>query len=159
MLRRATEHIGYPVLPVVQQLTNKCIDGLGQDGLGQWCHWGATTQDITDTATVLQTGASLDLIGVALDRIGDALAKLARAHRDTPMIERSNLQQAIPVTLGYKAAVWLSGIDRHRERLRQVRPRVMTGEFGGPWARLRRWGTTDWRCSKACAGRLACPSP
>ena len=125
-LKAATEHIGYPVLPVVQQLTANCADGLGQ-----WCHWGATTQDITDTATVLQIGASLDLVSDKLDAIATSLAKLAKAHRDTPMIGRSNLQQAIPMTFGYKVAVWLSGIDRHRERLVQLRPRALTGEFGG----------------------------
>ena len=48
LLKRQTERIGYPILPVVQQLVAKC-----RDGLGEWCHWGATTQDITDTATVL----------------------------------------------------------------------------------------------------------
>jgi 3-carboxy-cis,cis-muconate cycloisomerase len=56
-LKSATEHIGYPVLPVVQQLTTVC-----KSGLGQWCHWGATTQDITDTATVLQIRSALLLI-------------------------------------------------------------------------------------------------
>ncbi len=125
-LRTDTEHVGYPVLPVVEQLTANCADGLGQ-----WCHWGATTQDITDTATVLQIGASLDWVDAKLDEIGDALARLAAKHRDTPMIGRSNLQQAIPMTFGYKVAVWLSGIDRHRERLAQLRPRALTGEFGG----------------------------
>ena len=125
-LRAATQHVGYPVLPVVQQLTDNCADGLGQ-----WCHWGATTQDITDTATVLQMRASLELVSDRLEAIAGALAKLADKHRDTPMIGRSNLQQAVPMTFGYKVAVWLSGVDRHRERLRQLRPRVLMGEFGG----------------------------
>jgi 3-carboxy-cis,cis-muconate cycloisomerase len=59
------------------------------------------------------------------------MAKLAREHRDTPMIGRSNLQQAIPVTFGYKMAGLLSAIERHRERLSQLRPRVLVGEFAG----------------------------
>ena len=100
------------MLPVVQQLTALC-----DNGLGQWSHWGATTQDITDTATVVQMRSSLELVGQELDEISAALAALARKHRDTPMIGRSNLQQGVPMTFGYKAAVWLSGIERHRERL------------------------------------------
>ena len=125
-LKAATEHVGYPVLPVVQQLTANC-----QHGLGQWCHWGATTQDLTDTATVLQMRAALELVGRDLDAVADALADLAKTHRDTPMIGRSNLQQAVPMTFGYKAAVWLAGMDRHRERLIQLQARVLMGEFGG----------------------------
>ena len=125
-LRQVTEHVGYPVLPVVEQLTALC-----GDGLGQWCHWGATTQDITDTTTVLQIRSSLELVDAKLTAISAALAKLAKAHRDTPMIGRSNLQQAVPMTFGYKAAVWLAGVERHRERLAQLRPRVLVGEFGG----------------------------
>ncbi len=120
-LKSATEHVGYPVLPVVQQLTALC-----KDGLGQWSHWGATTQDITDTATVLQIRASLALVEDDLKAIAVSLADLARKHRDTPMIGRSNLQQAIPMTFGYKAAVWLAGIDRHLERLAQLQPRVLS---------------------------------
>ena len=125
-MKAAMEHIGYPVLPIVQQLTANC-----QNGLGQWCHWGATTQDITDTATVLQIKAGLELIEADLAAVADALATLARTHRDTPMIGRSNVQQAVPMTFGYKAAVWLAGIERQRERLRQLRARVLMGEFGG----------------------------
>lgn len=60
-----------------------------------------------------------------------ALTRLAKQHRDTPMVGRSNLQQAVPLTFGYKAAVWLAGFDRHLERLEQMKERVLMGEFGG----------------------------
>jgi 3-carboxy-cis,cis-muconate cycloisomerase len=125
-LKSVTEHIGYPVLPVVQQLTALC-----KDGLGQWCHWGATTQDITDTATVLQIRDSLVQIEVDLKAVAATLADLSAKYRDTPMVGRSNLQQATPMTFGYKVAVWLAGIDRHIERLEQMKARVLIGEFGG----------------------------
>src|SRR3954468_20824477 len=108
-LKSQTERIGYPVLPVVQQLVGLC-----RDGLGEWCHWGATTQDITDTATVMAIRDALVLVEKDLDAIADALAGLARKYRDTPMAGRSNLQQAVPHTFGFKAAVLLAGIDRHR---------------------------------------------
>ena len=120
------QHIGYPVLPVVEQLTALC-----KGDLGQWCHWGATTQDITDTATVLQIRSSLELVEQDLQAIVASLRDLASKHRDTPMVGRSNLQQAIPLTFGFKAAVWLAGFQRQQERLAQMKDRVLMGEFGG----------------------------
>ncbi len=125
-LKTQTERIGYPVLPAVQQLVGLC-----RDGLGEWCHWGATTQDITDTATVLQIREALELVEADIVAIADALAALAKRYRDTPMAGRSNLQQAVPITFGYKVATYLAAFDRHRQRLRELRPRVLVGEFGG----------------------------
>jgi len=125
-LRAQTERIGYPILGVVSQLNALC-----RDKLGEYCHWGATTQDITDTATVMQIREALDLVDENLRAIADALAALARKYRDTPVVGRSNLQQAIPVTFGYKMATILAAVQRHRERLAQLRPRVLVGEFGG----------------------------
>lgn len=125
-LREQTERIGYPVLGVVSQLNALC-----RDKLGEYCHWGATTQDITDTATVLQIREALALVEDDLVAISHAFAKLAQEHRLTPMIGRSNLQQAIPVTFGYKMAGLLAAIERHRGRLVQLRERVLVGEFAG----------------------------
>jgi 3-carboxy-cis,cis-muconate cycloisomerase len=125
-LKAKTEAIGYPIIAVVNQINAAC-----KDGLGEYCHWGATTQDITDTAAVLQIREGLALIETDLKDISDALAHLARTHRDTPIIGRSNLQQATPITFGYKMASILAGIERHRERLAQLKPRVLVGEFGG----------------------------
>src|SRR5438105_13298357 len=125
-LKQQTERIGYPILGVVSQLNALC-----RDKLGEYCHWGATTQDITDTATVLQIREALELIDDDLRAISGALADLAKRHRDTPMVARSNLQQAVPITFGFKMAELLSAIERHRERLAQMRPRVLMGEFGG----------------------------
>src|SRR5437016_7826350 len=113
-LKQQTERIGYPVLGVVSQL-----NGLCRDKLGEYCHWGATTQDITDTATVLQIRDALDLVERDLLAVTGALARLARRYRDTPMAARSNLQQAVPITFGYKAAVLLAGFQRHLGRLKE----------------------------------------
>jgi 3-carboxy-cis,cis-muconate cycloisomerase len=125
-LRAQTERIGYPVLGVVSQLNALC-----RDNLGEYCHWGATTQDITDTATVMQIREGLAIVDDELKAIGQALAALARRYRDTPIVGRSNLQQAIPVTFGYKMATILAAVIRHRERLVQLKPRVLVGELGG----------------------------
>ena len=125
-LRQQTERIGYPILGVVTQINQLC-----RDKLGEFVHWGATTQDITDTATVLQIREGLDIVDSELEGIAHALAKLCRDHRLTPIIGRSNLQQAIPVTFGYKMAGILSAVLRHRERIAQLRERVLVGEFAG----------------------------
>jgi 3-carboxy-cis,cis-muconate cycloisomerase len=125
-LKEATERIGYPVLPVVQQLVKLC-----KGGLGEWSHWGATTQDITDTATILQIREALDLVADDIDAIADALANLAKKYRDTPMAGRSNLQQAVPITFGYKMATLLGAFERHKQRLKELRARVEVAEFGG----------------------------
>src|ERR1700735_233785 len=125
-LKVQTERIGYPVLPVVQQLVALC-----RDGLGEWCHWGATTQDITDSATVMQIHEALTLVEAPIEAIADSLAGLARKYRDTPMAGRSNLQQAVPITFGYKMATLLAAFERHKQRLKELRARVLVGEFGG----------------------------
>ena len=140
-LKEATERIGYPVLPVVQQLVKLC-----KDKLGEWSHWGATTQDITDTATVLQIRDALDLVGAEIDGICNALAALAKKYRDTPMAGRSNLQQAVPITFGYKVATILAGFERHRERLKQLKERVLVCEFGGAAGTLSSLGTEGLKC-------------
>jgi 3-carboxy-cis,cis-muconate cycloisomerase len=124
-LGRETENVGYPILPLVRQLSAAAGDA------GRFVHWGATTQDIMDTGNVLQIRAALSIVVRDLKEIGDILAGMARKYRDTPMAGRTHLQQALPVTFGYKAAVWLSSIDRHIERIEQARPRVLVGEFSG----------------------------
>ena len=125
-LKKQTERIGYPILGIVQQIVDLCADGLGE-----WCHWGATTQDITDTAAILQIRAALELVEKDMDAIAGALGDLSRRYRDTPMAGRSNLQQAVPLTFGFKTAALLAAMQRHGERLAQLRPRVLVGEFGG----------------------------
>src|SRR5690242_11869619 len=125
-LKKQTERIGYPILGIVQQIVDLCADGLGE-----WCHWGATTQDITDTTAIMQVRDALELVEKEMDAIAGALAELSRRYRDTPMAGRSNLQQAVPLTFGFKMAALLAAMQRHRERLAQLRPRVLVGEFGG----------------------------
>jgi 3-carboxy-cis,cis-muconate cycloisomerase len=125
-LSRETERIGSPVLGLVKQLAAAC-----RDGLGEYCHWGATTQDVTDTATILQVKDALDLVAADLAAVSSSLADLARRHRDTPMVGRSYLQHAVPITFGFKIATLLSAVERHRQRLAELAPRVLVGEFAG----------------------------
>jgi len=125
-LRARTEIVGYPILPTVEQLSD-----WPEAKLGQWSHWGATTQDIMDTADVLQIQDALQLISRDLDAVADALAALAEEHADLPMAGRTHLQHALPITFGYKAATWLSGIDRHRQRLAELKRRIDVVSFSG----------------------------
>ena len=124
-LKREAETVGYPILPLVRQLAERAGEA------GGWLHWGATTQDIMDTAVVLQIRAGLELIEQDLAAVRGHLAALARRHRDTPMAGRTHLQHALPITFGYKAAIWLSALDRHAARLAELRPRVLLAQFGG----------------------------
>ncbi|UPG73323.1 3-carboxy-cis,cis-muconate cycloisomerase [Roseomonas gilardii subsp. gilardii] len=122
----STRNTGYPVVGLVKQLSQAA----GAEA-GRWTHWGATTQDILDTATVLVIRDALAIIGRDLDRVCAALAQRAEEHRGTVMAGRTHLQHALPVTFGYKCAVWLSPLLRMRERLAELRPRVLRVEFGG----------------------------
>ncbi|KAF2231905.1 beta carboxy-cis-cis-muconate lactonizing enzyme, cyloisomerase, CLME2 [Viridothelium virens] len=128
-LRKKTELIGYPVLPVVQQLVKKV--NMVEDRLGEWTHWGATTQDLTDTATVLQLRDTLDIVDRKIAAIVAALEKLCEKYRTAPMAARSNLQQAVPISFGFKAARLLASFQRHQARLRDLRPRLLVLEFSG----------------------------
>ena len=125
LLRKETDIVGYPILPLVHQLVKQCGEA------GRYIHWGATTQDIMDTATVLQVRDALDLVDADIAALRTILADLAERHRDTPMAGRTHLQHALPITFGYKAAIWLAMFDRHAQRLQELRPRVLVGQFAG----------------------------
>jgi 3-carboxy-cis,cis-muconate cycloisomerase len=153
-LKQQTERIGYPILGVVQQIVGLC-----KDGLGEWAHWGATTQDITDTATMLQIRAALHLVEKDMEAIAASLADLSRKYRDTPMAGRSNLQQAVPLTFGFKMAELLAAMQRHRERLAQMRPRVLVGEFGGAVGNLASLGTRGLEVQAALCAELGLGQP
>ncbi|WP_159997562.1 adenylosuccinate lyase family protein [Roseomonas sp. 18066] len=124
-LRHETDNVGYPILPLVHQLVAQCGEA------GRWLHWGATTQDIMDTADVLRLRDGITLVEADVAELRRILAALAERHRDTAMAGRTHLQQALPITFGYKAAIWLAGFDRHAERLRQLKPRLLVGQFAG----------------------------
>lgn len=124
-LKKDTENVGYPILGLVHQLSRMC----GPEG--EYLHWGATTQDIMDTATILQVREALEIIEEDLQALDDILDGMAQTYRDTPMAGRTHLQHALPITFGYKAGIWLLMIRRHRERLQQLKPRVLIGQLGG----------------------------
>ncbi|KAI1506743.1 adenylosuccinate lyase [Biscogniauxia marginata] len=125
-LSRDTDIVGYPVLPLVEQLV-----AATPPEVAKYIHWGATTQDIMDNATMIQIRRGLQIVKRELDELASLLAGLAEKYRDTPMAGRTHLQHALPCTFGYKCAVYLSGILRHAERLRELEPRCLLVQFGG----------------------------
>jgi 3-carboxy-cis,cis-muconate cycloisomerase len=153
LLRRETDVVGYPILPLVHQLVKQCGDA------GRYIHWGATTQDIMDTAVVLQIRDGLTIIEEEINELRGILAKLARKYRDTPMAGRTHLQQALPITFGYKVAIWLAIFDRHAERLHQVKPRVLVGEFAGAAGTLASLGEKGFEVQKAFCKELGLGVP
>jgi 3-carboxy-cis,cis-muconate cycloisomerase len=128
-LRRQTELIGYPVLPMVQQLVKK-VNAV-EDQLGEWAHWGTTTQDLTDTTVVMQLRDTLELVEQCIDGIIVALRTLCKQYRSTPMAARSNLQQAVPISFGFKMARLLAQFQRNRQRLAELKPRLLVVQFSG----------------------------
>ncbi|BAN22894.1 3-carboxy-cis,cis-muconate cycloisomerase [Caballeronia insecticola] len=120
---------GNLAIPLVKQLT-AAVKARDAEA-AKYVHWGATSQDIIDTGVVLQLRATLDLLDADLRTLSDALVIQAQAHKKTPMIGRTWLQQALPITLGLKFAQWLDAITRHRARLVDLRARALVLQFGG----------------------------
>lgn len=152
-MRHETDIVGYPILPLVHQLVAMCGDA------GRYVHWGATTQDIMDTANVLQVRDALDIVEADIRALRAILADLAKKHRDTPMAGRTHLQQALPVTFGYKVAIWLAMFDRHQERLAQLRERVLCVEFAGAAGTLASLGEKGLEVQQALADELGLAVP
>jgi 3-carboxy-cis,cis-muconate cycloisomerase len=153
LLRQETDNVGYPILPLVHQLARQCGDA------GRYVHWGATTQDIMDTAVVLQLREGLGLLEEDISTIRRTLADLSRRYRDTPMAGRTHLQQALPITFGYKTSIWLAMFDRHAERLQQLKPRVLVGQFAGAAGTLASLGNKGFEVQQALCEELALGIP
>ena len=151
---RETLTIGYPVLGLVHQIAHLC-----QRDAGKYCHWGATTQDVTDSTTILQIKSSFDLIAKEINRAIAATEQLSRDHRSTPMPARSNLQQAVPITFGFKMARLLATLKRHRTRLGEIRPRIEVLEFGGAAGTLATLGENGLAVQEALARELGLAQP
>jgi 3-carboxy-cis,cis-muconate cycloisomerase len=147
-MRHETDIVGYPILPLVHQLVKMCGEA------GRYVHWGATTQDIMDSAVALQVRDALDVVETDVRELRKILAGLAHLHRDTPMAGRTHLQQALPVTFGYKVAIWLAMFDRHQQRLAELRPRVSVVEFGGAAGTLASLGDKGFAVQQAMAEEL-----
>ncbi len=152
-LADSARNVGYPVVGLVGGLSKAA------GAAGGWTHWGATTQDIMDTTTVLQVRDGLDLVETELSAILAALAAQAERHRHTVMAGRTHLQQALPVTFGLKCAVWAMPFIAHLDRLKQLRPRVLAVEFAGAAGTLASLGPDGIAVMEALAADLGLAAP
>jgi 3-carboxy-cis,cis-muconate cycloisomerase len=152
-LAASTAKVGVPVVGVVAQL--RAASGAASG----FVHWGATTQDIMDTALVLQLRDVMALLDGDLTGCIDALAVLAERHRGSVMPGRTHLQHALPITFGLKAASWLQPLLGHAERLAQLRPRVLRVQFGGAVGTLASLGVDGVAVMDALAAELGLVAP
>lgn len=128
-LAHATTLAGNIAIPLVKQLTAAVREVDAE--AARYVHWGATSQDIIDSATVLQSRDALQIIERLLQQLYQATLQLAERYRDQVMIGRTWLQQALPITFGFKAARWASSLQRDLQRLAELKPRVLTAQLGG----------------------------
>ena len=142
----ATAH---PIVPAIRALEDIC-----DNGAGEYIHYGATTQDIMDTGLVLQIKKSWPIILRDLTGIQDALIKLAKKHRSTPMVGRTHGQQALPLTFGYKCAVWVDEIGRQISRFREAEARVLSGNITGAVGTMAAFGPKGREIQKIALDHL-----
>ncbi|PYQ47960.1 MAG: adenylosuccinate lyase [Acidobacteria bacterium] len=143
-----------PVMPLVDALRR-----VVKPAAARWVHWGATSKNIIDTALALQIKDTYGVVERELDAVATQLARLARRHRDTVMAGRTHGQHALPVTFGFKAAVWLDEVMRQRERLDLSRARVLVGEFGGAVGTLAALGRRGLAVQDRLMARLGLAVP
>lgn len=144
---------------IVPPLLRRLHALIADDRSAQYLHRGATSQDAIDTASMLQMRAGLDLLERELIRIGRVCAALAESHRGTPMVGRTLLQQAAPITFGLKAARWLSLLTRAVERVRRVEREGLALQLGGATGTLAAFGEHGLAVADDLGRRLGLPVP
>ncbi|MFW3163944.1 3-carboxy-cis,cis-muconate cycloisomerase [Pseudomonas syringae pv. syringae] len=125
----------------------------------RFVHMGATSQDVMDSGLVLQLRRAIVLLERDLTRLADAMAEQAQRHAGTPLAGRTWLQQATPVTLGMKIAGWLGAVTRHRQRLNEIKPRLLCLQFGGASGSLAALGDQAFSVAEALADELQLALP
>jgi 3-carboxy-cis,cis-muconate cycloisomerase len=148
-MRSSTETDGFPVIELVRQLRAQA-----GEATADYVHWGATTQDIMDSALILQLRDGLGVLEGNLNKLILSLAKLADHHRNTLMAGRTHSQQALPISFGFKAANWLAPLLRHRQRLAELKPRLLVVQFGGAVGTLAALGDSGLEVQQMLADEL-----
>jgi len=154
-LTKGTIRSGFPIIALVQEM-RKQVGAVA----APYVHWGATTQDIMDTACVLQMRSVIEVIRARLAEVVRGLSVLAEKHRTTILAARTHSQQALPITFGLKVAAWLAPLLRHVERLREIEPRLLVVQFGGAAGTLAALGNKGLAVMQSLANelRLAVPA-
>ena len=147
-LREGIAASKHPLVPLIRALVERCGDA------GGWVHWGATTQDIVDTALVLQARRAIAPIARDLDRAWHAACDLAIEHAETPMAGRTHAQHAVPITFGLKAATWADELGRARDRLASAAERALVAQLSGAAGTFATLGEAAGPVQEAFARRL-----
>ena len=146
--------VGNPAEPLVRAL-RRAVGDEAADAV----HFGATSQDVVDTAAMLVARRASGLVVAELDRLAEGCAGLAREHRDTPMAARTLLQHAVPTTFGLKAAGWLTGVLEARRRLAAVLDERLAAQLGGAAGTLASFGDDALPIAQRYAAELALQEP
>ena len=149
-----TQCDGVPVISLVKALRK----AVGKEA-APYVHWGATTQDIVDTATVIQIRSAVRIMEQRLASLIDRLADLADRHRTTVMLGRTHGQQALPVSFGLKVAGWLAPLLRHRKRLAAQQAGLLQLQFGGAAGTLAALGENGLNVMQGLAQELSLNLP
>ena len=153
-LSKGTIRSGFPIIALVQEM-RKAVGGEA----ASYVHWGATTQDIMDTACVLQLRSAIELFKDRIAELARRLSELSNRHRTTVAAGRTHGQQALPVSFGLKVAAWLAPLVRHAERLEEISPRLLVVQFGGAAGTLASLGDRGLAVMEALAQELKLATP
>lgn len=148
---------GNPNIPLVKQLT-AAVKKIDPES-AKYVHLGATSQDVIDTAFMLQVRAALVLIQKDLEQLLNQLSQLAETHRHSIMAGRSFLQHARPITFGYKVATWIDGLIRSAQRIEQVLQHNSVLQFGGAVGTLAGFGDKALPVASSLAQKLGLVLP
>src|ERR1700730_6338198 len=156
-LAEAATRSGNLAIPLVKALT-AAVAKVDAEA-ARYVHWGATSQDVIDTAGMLTLRAGIDALLPDLDRAIAGFAKLARQHRNTPAVARTWLQHALPMPFGLKLAEYAAALHRSRRRVKRVREAALALAFGGAAGTLAALGDKGWLVAERLAQELKLPLP
>jgi adenylosuccinate lyase len=153
-LQRGYAETGHSTLGLIRELQKLCTGNAGE-----WIYYGATVQDLTDTHTALALLKVWAIVLRDLRQIESDLLALAVRHRTTPMAGRTHGQPGLPISFGYKVAVWVSEIRRHIERLKQIRERLGEGQLAGGVGSLSSYGKQGLALQERFLSKLGLRAP
>ncbi|MDW8325487.1 MAG: adenylosuccinate lyase family protein [Anaerolineales bacterium] len=153
-VRRGFEATNHSTLGLIKAVQRRC-----PGDSGEWVYYGATVQDLTDTWMMMTLNRVWQIVDGELRAIEANLLKLAVAHRDTVMAGRTHGQPGLPITFGFKAAVWASEVRRHLQRLREIKPRLEVGQLAGGVGSLSSLGPRGLELQEKFFARLGLRPP
>ncbi len=156
-LAEAATRSGNLAIPLVKALTIEVAKS--DKDAARFVHWGATSQDVIDTATMLTLRAGIDALLADIDRAIAGFARLARQHRNTAVVARTWLQHALPMPFGLKLAEYAAALHRSRVRLKHLKSHTLALQFGGAAGTLAALGDQGWKVAEKLSEILELPLP